>query len=206
MAEISNTVLAVLVVAALVVVVAGTVINLNGGITGFATEGSGNVTLTINSTLAIEVNAGNTIIDFGVCNPRAGSSYWCSSNDSVACTGANNDQGNCTGDTTTPQYIQVDNVGNVDADVTLQSSCTAAQLIGGTSPAFEYVTTHCNGTAVGSWASITGGAGQAGCSNLSYEGGAMRFYANVTIPNNAAPGGCGANSSIITFSAVTSTG
>jgi hypothetical protein len=203
MAEISNTVLAVLVIAALVVVVAGTVLNLKGGVTGFATSDTGNVTLTINSTLAIQVDTTNKTINFGICSPRAGSSYWCASNDSIRCTNSNNDLGNCTGDTTTPQFIRVDNVGNVDANVTFQSACTAAQLIGGTSPAFQYITTNCNGTNVTSWSTVTGAAAQTGCANVSYRGGAMRFYVNVTIPQDAAPTGCTNNASTITFSAVT---
>lgn len=203
MAEISNKVLAVLVVAALVVVVAGTVLNLNGGITGFATQDTGNVTLTVNQTLAIDVDDTNRTINFGICNPRAGTTYWCASNDSAICTGSNNDQGNCTGDTTAPQFIRVDNVGNVDANVTFQSSCTAAQLIGGTSPAFQYIVTHCNGTGVSTWSTVSGAASQTGCSNVSFQGGAMRWYSNVTIPQNANPSGCANNASTITFTAVT---
>lgn len=214
MAEISNSMLAAVVLATLVFAVSGTYIayvnspgSLSLPFTGHATEGSGNVSLTINLTLAIEVDTGFAAINFGTCAPRAGTSYWCSTNDSIICTGANNDQGNCTGDNGSAQFLQVNNVGNVDAAITLASTCNATTLIGGTAPDFSYITTHCNGTAVDGWTSVTGVAGQAACTNVSFEGGQMRFYANVTIPQNAvgftAP--CAANQTVVTFSATTAT-
>ena len=75
MAEISNKALALLVLAALVVVVAATTIQLNQlnaiGITGMPTdEESGLVQLQIASSVAIEVVDGT--IDFGSCTPLPG--------------------------------------------------------------------------------------------------------------------------------------
>jgi hypothetical protein len=206
--ELSNRILAALVLVTLVAAIGGTyAAYVNAprssqffSITGYATEGSGNVTLTINSTLAIEVDELNNIINFGTCSPRPGISYWCATNDSDVCSG-DNAAGNCSGDTTTPQYLQVNNVGNVHAAIGVTSSCTAATLIGGTNPNFAFVTTHCNSTDVSSWLSLTTGS-QSACTNLSYQGGALRFYVNVTIPNDAigSTGACGAtNRSVITF-------
>jgi hypothetical protein len=203
MNEISNKTLALLVVATLAVVVASVFVRFNGpvgfGPTGFSVSDTGYVNLTINSTLAIQVNTGKKTIDYGQCVPRAGSSYYCATNDSAVCdsTVANN----CTGDTTTPQYIEVDNIGNIDANITgVTSSCTAAQLIGGTSPAFQWISTQCNGTGQTTWRDF--GSSNV-CTNLSYLGGAVRLYTNVTIPYNAI-GTCSNNQSTLTFTAVSS--
>ncbi len=200
MAEISNTTLAVLVVTALLVVVGGTL--LNGGLTGFATSDTGTVNLTINSTLAIQVAPGLGSISFGTCNPRPGASYWCSSNDTAACSGTNS-LGNCSGDTTTPQYIRVDNAGNVNASVNVTSECTAANLIGGTSPLFQFVTTACNGTGVSTWTSLSSTTAAA-CDNVAYRGGQMQFYVNITVPNDASggTGSCADAQATLTFSAI----
>jgi hypothetical protein len=209
MAEISNTTLAVLVFAALVVVVAGTVLNMNswqGGLTGFATSDSGNVSLSVSSTLAIQVNSSFNTINFTSCTPRGGSSYWCATNDSQYCDGtAASANGNCTGDGLTPQYLQVDNVGNVNATVNVTSECDAAELIGGTSPAFQFMTTNCEGTAVSSWTNFNNNLQQSACTALVPSTGRMRLYVNVTIPNNAVGGttDCSDNKSTLTFTATT---
>jgi hypothetical protein len=202
MAEVSNTVLAALVVAALVVVIAGTVLHMNNGLTGFATTGTGTVNLSINSTLAIQVNPSYNNINFGACTPRPAVSYSCDTRDAANCTG-NNALGNCTGDDAAgSQFIEVDNVGNVDANVSVSSECTAAQLIGGTSPAFTFTTSQCNGTGVSAWTSLDSAA--VACHNVSYKGGAMRLFANVTIPYDAVggTGGCSDTQSTLTFTAI----
>jgi hypothetical protein len=201
MAEISNNVLAVLVVAAFVVVAASAAVNLFGNsITGFATSDTGNISLSINSTLAIQVDSGNSVISFGYCAPRGGVTYTCATNDAIEC---DNAALNCSGDTTTPQYVRVDNVGNVDASVTVVMSCSAANLIGGTSPLVQFQTTQCNGTNVTSWTNIPTGAPTTACANISYRGpGQFRLYANVSIPFNAVPSGsCSNNITTMTFAA-----
>ena len=202
MAELSNGTIALILLVAVLTVIGGTLLN-KGGFTGFATSDTGYVNLTINQTLAIQVDTNNSTINFGYCSPQAGTSYWCATNDSSACSGTPTN-GNCTGDTTTAQFIRVDNVGNVDANITVQSECNATTLIGGTSPIFSYISTQCNGTATTSWTSFSSAGGTNACNNLSYLGGQLRIYANVTIPNNAVggTGGC-TNQSDITFTATT---
>jgi len=211
MAEISNTTLAVLVFAALVVVIGGTALNFmstSGGLTGRLTSDTGNVSLSVSSTLAIQVDPGNNTINFGACTPRAGVSYWCATNDASICDGTQNN--NCTGDTGATQFIAIMNVGNVDANVTISNNqCDAATLIRGTSPLFQYQTAACNGTGVGSWTNfVAGGQSNNICNNISFQGGKLQLYVNVTIPSNAlgpaAP--CNANNrTTITFSATQST-
>jgi hypothetical protein len=202
MVDVSNKTLAVLIGTTLFVLLVGTWLNLGAdlpaSITGHATTGTGTVNLSINSTLAIQVNALYNNINFGTCTPRPAATYSCGTDDSSICTGSNA-LGNCTGDTTSPQFIEVDNVGNVDANVSVSSECTAAQLIGGTSPAFTFVTTQCNGTGVSAWTSLDSAA--VACHNVSYKGGAMRLFANVTIPYDAVggTGGCTDTQSTLTF-------
>lgn len=213
MVEFSNSAIATLILVTLVVAAAGTYVAFVNSprdalsLTGFATQDSGNVTLTVNRTLAIEVDAAANSISFGTCSPRAGDTYWCASNDSAICDGVDNDQGNCTGDDGSEQYLQVDNIGNVDANVTLDSTCDASTLIGGTGSALQYITTHCNGTAVSTWTNIASSTpGQSGCSNVSFLGGSMRFYVNVTIPQDAIGynGACAVNQTVVTFTAAAS--
>jgi hypothetical protein len=203
MAEITNNTLAILVFAALAVVIAGSFTMFGGGgLTGFATSDSGNVTLTINESLNIQVDTGNKVIAFGGCTPRAATSYSCASNDTQVCDGTG--LSNCTGDTITPQYIRVENVGNVNASVNVSSSCSAAQLIGGTSPGFQYVTTFCDGTNVSTWTTFsTVVGGEMACPNVAVGGSGFRLFANVTIPNNAQASGCTNGNAVLTFSAIT---
>ena len=201
MAEITNNTLAILVFAALAVVIAGSFTMFGGGLTGFATSDTGNVTLSINASLNIQVDTTNKTIAFGGCTPRAATSYSCSSNDTQVCDGSG--LSNCTGDTIVPQFIKVDNVGNVNASVNVSSSCSAAQLIGGTSPGFVYVTTNCEGTPISSWTTfVTTAGGSMACNNTAVGGAGFRLYANVTIPNNAAASGCTNGNAVLTFSAI----
>jgi hypothetical protein len=202
MAEITSNTLAVLVFAALAAVLAGTLFIFGGGITGFAsTDSSANVSLYINESLNIQVNATQATIAFGSCTPRAASSYYCASNDTIVCDGTV--ALNCTGDTATPQYIEVDNVGNVNASVNVSSSCSAAQLIGGTAPAFTYVISHCDNINITTWTGFTtDAAGTYACNNTMVGGEGFRLYANVTIPNNADPSGCSNDAATLTFSAI----
>ncbi len=207
MVEVSNKSLAVLVLVVLAVVVGGTLFTLQSqkqvyGITGRATSDTGTVNLTINGTLAIQVATGYNSISFGTCSPRPGSAYWCSTNDTDACSGTNS-LGNCSGDNVTPQYIRIDNVGNINASVNVTSECTADTLIGGTSPLFQFVTTACNGTGVSTWTSLSATTASA-CDNVAYLGGQMRFYVNVTIPQDAVggSGSCVDNQATVTFSAI----
>lgn len=202
MVELSNGTLSILVVVAVVAIVAGTLLTQHGP-TGYATTDTGYVNLTINQTLAIQVDPTNNTINFGACVPYGGQSYWCATNDSIVCD--NNGFGNCSGDTASPQFIRIDNVGNVDANITVQSECNASSFIGGTAPAFQFISSQCNGTGVSSWTDFSSAGGVNVCTNLSYLGGQLRLYANVTIPSNAVggSGGCLAQSDL-TFSAVSS--
>jgi hypothetical protein len=201
MREISSGTLAVLVLVALLVGVASLLVRFDTfGLTGRASSDTGNVTLTIVGSVHIQVDPGNFTINFGTCTPRA-SPYSCSSNDTLQCDGASDS--NCTGDTVTPQFIRVENVGSLNASVNVTSACTAATLIGGTSPALNFLTTGCDGTGVSSWTAL--GTQTLACSDIITSTGAFHLFANVTIPNDAtgANSGC-TGTSTLTFTAIAS--
>ncbi len=205
MPEISNSTLALLVFSALVVVVAGTVYTFNTessfGPTGRAISDQGNVSLTIATALNIQVDPNNGTIAFGRCTPRA-VSYWCASDDALECNNVNNSQGNCTLDNGSAQYIRVLNVGNVNASVNVTSSCSAATLIGGTSPALTYLTTYCNGTNVTTWTTLDSTTRLA-CPQIVPTTGTFRMFVNVTIPSDATGANSGCTGvSTLTFSAI----
>lgn len=120
MTQISNKTLALLILATLVVVVTATTIQLNGGVTGFATTDTGTVDLAIQDNLAIEVDTGNNSITFGTCTPNASSSFSVHTNDS---TDQSNGQCDAAALSSNPQRIQVNNVGNVDAGVNVSGEC-----------------------------------------------------------------------------------
>jgi len=113
--DISNKTLAVFLLAAIVVSLGGTIVSLNRldslSATGFASSGTGNVSLNIQSSLSI-TTADNALINFSSCTPLSGSEAIINSegaiNTSVVCTGFSTDN------------ISVRNDGNVNANVTVR--------------------------------------------------------------------------------------
>ena len=204
MAEISNKALALLVLAALVVVVAATTIQLNQlnaiGVTGMPTQSdTGTVLLTIQDALAIEVQTGNSSIDFETCTPLVGQTI-------VANSTTGGGHPNCTGDFTTGQFIRLMNVGNIPADVDVLGSLafnvflpTAVSGDSDFEVLFEEETaSDCAGTLASSWARLNT-TNQNACSNLVI-GGAIDMYARVTIPPDTEPN-TGSTTNTITFQA-----
>ena len=192
MAEISNKTLALLVLAALAVVVVATGIQLNQlgnlGLTGKATQDYGDVILTLAGAVNIQVNSSNDTINFGTCT--ADDNYqWISSanatSNTTVCNGPAADR---------LDWIQVDNIGSVDANVTMEGECTVAAWLpeaGGTANSFQVMTNH-TGCAWGntSWVALTASAITA-CENLTVQG-SLRFWARVKLDSDAGgPQNCG---------------
>ncbi|MFT4250355.1 MAG: hypothetical protein ACMXYD_03270 [Candidatus Woesearchaeota archaeon] len=183
MKEISNATLAVLVLVALAVVVTTTTLQLSGGLTGMASTDTGAVSLTINETLAIQVVPDNSSIDFGTCNLVPGESITVDSNLTVGAQDAS--AGNCTGADTFPSRIQVRNIGNVNAAVTVQVSvATSAFLPSDIGANLDYATYSdgsCTGSMVGSYTAITQSPTTA-CTNLQNVSGSFWMPLRVIIP------------------------
>lgn len=138
MADLSNKALAVLLVAAIVVSVSGTLVSLDKyaarSPTGLVTSNdtSGVTDLTISSNFSITFV--NNAIHFGSGSVQGG-----------ACTmGTNNspptDDPNCLGFNATVHTanLTIENNGNVPANISLNFSRNATTFIGGTNPSFQY--------------------------------------------------------------------
>ena len=170
MKQISNEALLSLLVISIVVSVVGTVSNLNKinsltpgfggtypGVTGLASTGTGSVNLTIPSTASITLI--DSTIDFGTCSPNGTIGANLSSNDSSASWGW---PGACTVNGSEPtdvDYFTLQNDGNDDVNVSIQSNITIANLIGGTGSRLFYgVQNHSSAPGCNNATDITGQA------------------------------------------------
>jgi hypothetical protein len=160
MADVSNKSLTILLVAAIVVSLVGTLVSINkvsnllqpGGfgnqITGFALQDNGNVTLTITGGAGIAVRRG---IDFGSIVPGNGTNI--SSEVSLIGRGGYNNCGvvaNCSG-------LEIENDGNIPINVTMNSSSNASDLIGGTNPSWTFFVANGNSSNTGNATRPDGG-------------------------------------------------
>lgn len=207
MAEISNKALALLVLTALVVVVAATTVQLNRlnaiGITGMPTADDGTVVLQIASSVSIEVDTGNSSINFGPCTPLSGQNLTFDSENNM--TNATNDR--CVPNPATGQtgFILVRNIGNVDANVTVQTDLTPDGFIptaASNQADFQvrFTSSNCGagGSLLSTYTTLSTSAIGA-CQNLTFPDGEMQMYVNITIPQDALPGA--ANTNTITYTA-----
>jgi len=126
--DISNRALAMFLLAAIVVSLAGTIISLNKlegtSTTGFATSGAGNVSLDVQNSLSI-TTADSALINFGSCTPLSGEDA------TVASTGGANTS-ICSGFAVggANSNISVRNDGNIDANVTVKPNKVGAAQSG----------------------------------------------------------------------------
>jgi hypothetical protein len=118
--DLSNKTLGLLLVAAIVISIGGTIISLNRldavSTTGLVTQ-NGTVVLTVDDLLSITL--ADNIIDFGSCTIN-GAQGWSYVNSNSSAAGYNNTE--CTNSGALPDYLVVENNGNVDANLTLQSN------------------------------------------------------------------------------------
>lgn len=156
----SNKTIAILLLAAILISGTATMISisklhtLRSTITGFATSnvtGFANVSITGVTSIALL----DASVNFGSCAPA--SSGWTNVSSNTTSTAiCNYPQG-------APDFIRIENDGNVYINVTINSSLTAAQLIGGTNPAFYYDTENSGGSNPG--CGTDPGAGNGGVCN-----------------------------------------
>ena len=204
MAEISNKALALLVLAALVVVVAATTIQLNQlnaiGFTGMPT-GEGQVNLTIASSLAIEVDEALSEINFNECTPPSSGTVTFNSRDNMT----DGENAVCDiQDDSQSGYIRVRNIGNENALVNvsaLDPNDWISSVSNGVETRFEMESdpTHCTAGLQDSWTDLDS-TERTACANLGFPERVMDFFIEVTIPSDALPGEGGVNT--ITFSAI----
>lgn len=119
--EISNKTLAMFLLAAIVISIAGTIFSIDrlnsiSSITGYATTETGNVTLNVGSVLSI-TTADDNLIDFGTCTPVGGTDATITSE---VANGGLSPNDICSA--FTADEILIRNDGNVDANVTINAS------------------------------------------------------------------------------------
>lgn len=186
--DISNRTLGLLLVAAIVVSIGGTFISLNslndlgGAPTGFATTDTGNVTLTVSNVVSIIVN--DSSIDFGACTmvinaTKTSSDYYSNSSDGYA------DIAECSNHASFPDNISVQNIGNTNATVTVQSNIGATTLFGDSSATMKYIgitdpaQPGC-GTEVTTWTELTTSPTTV-CSDFNFVDGSDQFLFDVYV-------------------------
>jgi len=205
--EISNKTLAMFLVAAIVVSIAGTIISLNklgqlgAPITGYATSGTGNVSLNVQSSLSI-TTADDNNIDFGACTPQSGT-------DTVITSEANGGGTANICSAFVADEILVRNDGNVDANVTINASdcgqasgtgCTFLPSSSGTSWIAYKITNAssasysggCIGTYQSSYTNITNTTKNwlPACDKLQADAtyNSFEFDVQINVPYDAQPG------------------
>ncbi len=183
-----NKTLALLLVAAIVVSLGGTIVSLNklgqfeiSSVTGQVTQG----TATINVSSTSTINLTDTSIDFGTGALTTGvQNCTMYSNGTYPTTGMEPDT--CgTWDWGVADYIVIQNVGSLDVTVELGSDVAAAAFIGGTSPAAGYMcydpSDCCSGALQDTWLDFTGAGGQPCAIGLDTTDNEVYMYAYVRV-------------------------
>jgi hypothetical protein len=189
MSELSNKTLATLLVVAIAVSVLGTflVINKPMTITGYSTNGTGVVNLTITGLIALNVTGS---IELGNCSVRQDALYAI-----VDTCGPDTDaEGDCN---TTDDNLTMYNQGNIDLNVTVVSDKTLAQFIGGnlsyanqTINATDKEAGSCNGTGANYDVTLDDSPAINFCDSFTNEETRDELYGCIKlfIPNDAPPG------------------
>ena len=199
----------VLLIAAIIVSVGSTIINLSslqriGGITGFAQSAQGTVTFSVNESVSIALLDDN--VDFGQCllNTSGIVSYQSNEVNGTTVSGFS-----CDGLSDGVDYMVLENDGNVDVLVNLSSNVSGTEFINSPTSrgafwfmATENETNSCGSGLANSWVNITQAAQNYGvCSNLTNinDNDALNIWFRLDLPDDTA---VGTRDAQITFSAV----
>lgn len=215
--EVSNKTLAILVVAAIVVTLGGTMLVLRTGpsaqLTGLVTDQTG--TAQINVSTVVDIELEDQLIDFGTGHVNdSATDHNCIMNTEGGAIDAQ-EENDCNGEWATKNdFMWIQNEGNVPISLTVTSSEDASGFITGSSPSFQVksIVDHLASDSQGDDTadSCTGGAALntytelSGaitiCDSLGYEDAAdeMLIYSQATIPADAQTG---ARTTTWTFSA-----
>ncbi len=205
--DISNKSLAVILVAAIVISIGGTVVSLNKfgqlsqpGYTGYATSSdAGQTNFSIMSNTTIEFVAGKDAMNFGngEVNGSAAGVQNCTlqTNNTAPST-------DCIGFSALDNYFVIHNIGNIGVNLSLLSNATAAQFIGGNASVHSFqwqVGANESGSCLGSlsdtsFTNVTNGTTIAHaknvCTNLDYNLPTNSLWVNLklVIPEDAPQG------------------
>ncbi len=209
-AEKLNQGLVVMLVAAIVVSIGSTLISLNklsviGGITGFATSDVGTVTFQVNESTSITLT--DNSVDFGTCilNNSGFITY-----DSDITNGTSVQGFYCDGLSAGEDYMVLENDGNVNVSVTLQSDVDGPGFTGSPTSrgefwfkAAEEEVGSCTGTLADSWVNISQSAFDYNvCDDFKNVDGndALKIWYRIVLPDDVPA--AGVKTAQITFSAV----
>ncbi len=197
--EISNKTLAMLLLVAIVVSLAGTFMSLNKlatlrfpAITGFATD-TGTADVDIQSEAGITFSTNS--IDFGEGYTNGSQTGDCSLWTTAGggqFTGADVCLNFSTGDY--PNALEIDNTGNEDLEVNLTLSTSAASFIGGTDPHIQFQGeaaggTPCTGTLETSWTELSATT-KSICDEMdASDPNGIYVHLNITIPVDSTEAG-----------------
>jgi len=224
MAEENNKTIVLALVAAIVISLGGTFLTLNkldkvGDypiFTGFATNDTGFVNVTIQSLLSIDVNDTESFIDFGVCNaPDTPMTTSISSNYTQGVMNASSSGPgdiNCTEGNLneSAKYIRILNLGNTEANITINTTHDGPDLLTSANAKIWYNAANfgsgdCMQARATGWNELISNNTEYNvCERLGYLGGpSLSVYINLTIPFDASTGGL-ARQTILTFAATQS--
>jgi len=188
--DISNKTLGLLLVAAIVVSVGGTFFSLDKldgfSTTGYATDGTGAVNLSINTSVSIKMN--DSVIDFGTCTIPSGGATFSSNNTAAS---ANNTY--CNG--TFPDLMTVENDGNTNADVVVSVDGTPSGIYANAATASMDFKTESVGSGCATphdWTTfVSAGTDYSACGNLTTptDSDQFNFYVRLTLPDTATNNG-----------------
>jgi hypothetical protein len=191
--DISNKTLAIILVAAVVVSLAGTIISLNklNGITGFATTPTGIAEVQVNTTSSIRFAVATVNWTSGSVN----STYVNCTMDTVG-----NLSSGCIGFHSVSQALVLENDGNVPVNVSLRAASSNSTFIGGTlvggGPEFMYnvtvnETNSCGAPVPAAWTDVNlSSPGTLICPYLDYTDGndSLKIGLWINIPYTASSG------------------
>jgi hypothetical protein len=197
--DLSNKTLAMILVVTMVLSLGGTLISLNridsAGITGRAGSDVGNVTLQVNNTASLRFTVAS--LDFGSGAVNASGGYYNCTLSSMGVRTAYS----CAGFTTVSQGLVIENDGNQNLSVQLNSSDTNLSFIGGTQGGgsrFEWNVTEnetqsCKSSmfsANGTWVNVNASpAGTLICRDLQWnQNDTLLVHVYINIPANSNAG------------------
>jgi len=218
MKQINDNLLILTIVAAIIISMGGTFTVLTkmtlldaspkGQITGFATNDTGYVNITIIAELSIDVDDDNDTIDFGVCNAPSSGNGTINSSYNEATLNLTSPDINCT-KSNLPAYLRVLNIGNVVANITINSTRNGTSLLTSDDAriwfaAREELITDCTQGLANDWTQIADNStAYTVCERFATGASGIRIYMNLTIPFDSSTGGANRNSTL-TFQGVAS--
>ncbi len=203
--EISNRTLAILLIAAIAISLGGTMLSLNRlaglsrqpQITGFATNPTGTAKVNVTSTASLRFSVPTLNFGIGYVN-TSDSNQYCSM---ASGNGAGSKDGvhKCVNFNAANTFnsLEIENDGNRNLTLTLNSNKAASTFIGGSSPGFMFYTTNndtsaCPDPEPDVWSDVNASAEMNICqgTGLDYldSKDSMDIHLNITIPYNSLTG------------------